>query len=162
MSISTDTYVRTLAMRALNDAGITEPPIDIERVAESLGVPIRRVNLPGFFKGAVVNEEGMPVLLVNCAQPPSRQRQVIAHLLGHVLLVLDGRSYPRNQRDHDDADAVAIELLMPAQLVDAQAKLWFNDYRYLARMFSADEGVMLQRMRTLGIIKGPRGIVWDY
>lgn len=163
MPTRTDTYFRGLAADAVAGAGIAEPPVDVELVAQSLGVPIRRISLPGFFRGAAINEDGMPVVVLNAAYPGSRQREALAHLLGHVLVVMDGGSYPRNSTfEHAEADAIGHELILPAEMVKSQSRLWFNDYRYLSRLFAVDEGAMLERMRELGIIKGPRGISWDY
>jgi hypothetical protein len=47
-------------------------------------------------------------------------------------------------------------------MVIEQARLWFNDYRYLARLFGVSEDVMLERMREMGLIRGPEGDVWVY
>ena len=81
-----------------------------------------------------------------------------------MLLVLhgDGETYPREQGDHKGADLVANELMLPTQMVTDQAKLWFNDFRYLARLFGVSEEQMLDRMRQMGLISGPQGAVWDY
>jgi hypothetical protein len=46
-------------------------------------------------------------------------------------------------------------------MVKEQARKWFNDYRYLARLFGVTEGEMLSKMRMLGLIKS-HGIMWDY
>lgn len=163
MPLKAEAYYRTIAERALADAGIHELPVPLERLAESLGIPVRMVVLPGFFGGAIVNEDGLPVLLVNTAHTEQRRRHTLAHLLAHVLIVVDGGFYPRNTaKEHFDAEALATELLMPQAAVVEQSRLWFNDYRYLARMFAVDEGAMLERMRMLSIIKGPRGIGWEY
>ena len=52
--------------------------------------------------------------------------------------------------------------MLPAQLVTEQARLWFNDHRYLARLFGVSEREMVDRMRALGLMKGPQGVMWDY
>jgi hypothetical protein len=39
--------------------------------------------------------------------------------------------------------------------------MWFNDYRYLSRLFGVPEGTMLERMRELHLVKN-QGIMWDY
>ena len=46
-------------------------------------------------------------------------------------------------------------------MVVEQARKWFNDYRYLARLFGVSESDMMEKMRDLGLIKS-RGVVWDY
>lgn len=163
MALYTDAFFADVASRALERAGVTEPPVPIEALVEAHGVPIRYVRLPLFFFGAMVSEDGMPVMVVNWAQPEDVRRWTIAHMLGHVLLVLEGPEhvYPRDSRDHSEADRVALELIMPQRMVAEHAKLWFNDYRYLAGLFAVTEDQMLDRMRKMGIIKGPRGIMLD-
>ena len=164
MSLKTDAYYRTVADEALRNTGIVEPPITMEAVAMRLGVPVRLVHLPAFFSGAAINEDGMPVLLLNSALEEAGRRRHLAHLLGHVLAVLDDSqaTYPREGRlDHHEADVIASELILPSWMVVEQAAKWFNDHRYLARLFGVTEAEMLSKMRELGLVKS-RGLVWDY
>ena len=51
--------------------------------------------------------------------------------------------------------------MMPTALVVDMARLWFNDYRYLSRLFGVTEGQMLERLRELGLVKN-HGISWDF
>lgn len=164
MAFKSDAYFRQLAAAALRSAGIDDPPVPVEVVAMKLGIPVRIVNLPAFFQGATINEDGMPVLLVNGVRDEMGRRRTIAHMLGHVLIVLDDPDigFPRGAGDHRPADIVADELIMPGHLVTDQAQKWFNDYRYLARLFGVGETEMEQKMRDLGLIRGPQGIMWDY
>lgn len=164
MSLRTEAYYRTIAAEALERIGVTDPPIPVDALVASLGIPVRPVNLPAFFTAATVYEDGLPVMVVNWAQPEQVRRAALAHMVGHVLLVLkgDGNSYPRNTGDHREADLVARELLLPTQMVIDQARLWFNDYRYLARLFGVGEDEMLARMQDMGLIKGPQGLAWDF
>lgn len=164
MPLRTEAFYRGVAGAALERLGVREPPISVEALAASLGIPLRPVNLPEFFVAATVYEDGLPVMLVNWVKPEYERRRAIAHMLGHALLVLsgEGTSYPRDTGDHSEADLVANEIMMPGPLVVDQARLWFNDHRYLARLFGVEEAEMLDRMRNLGIIKGPEGIAWDY
>ena len=46
--------------------------------------------------------------------------------------------------------------MLPSQMVIDQSKLWFNDYRYLARLFGVSEEQMLDRMRSMGLVRGPK------
>jgi Zn-dependent peptidase ImmA (M78 family) len=159
-----DMHYRTLAAEAVRRASITEPPVPVEGLAADLGVPVRAVHLPAFFSGAIISEDGMPVLLLNSVLEESTRRQTLAHLLGHVLIVLadPAETYPRNSDPtHREADAAASELLLPEYLVRDQARKWFNDHRYLAGLFGVNESEMMNRMRELGIIKA-REVLWDY
>jgi Zn-dependent peptidase ImmA (M78 family) len=162
--LRTDSYYRSLAEAALKEAGVSEPPVPIEDIARGYGIPVRDVSLPSFFGGAIVNEDGLPVILVNTAKEEHARRKILAHLVGHVVVVLGDPegAYTRDAVEvHVDADNVADELLTPAYLVIDQAQKWFNDYRYLARLFGVTEDEMMQKMLNMGIIK-QRGIHWDY
>lgn len=159
-----DMHYRQIAADALERASIDEPPVPLDVLATDVGIPVRPVHLPSFFSGALIAEDGMPVALVNDVLEEDDRRRTLAHLLGHALIVLadPGESYPRNAvKEHREADAAANELLLPERLVREQSRKWFNDYRYLARLFGASENEMVARMRELGIIKA-RGVYWDY
>lgn len=163
MALNTDSYYRELAEDTLKRAGITEPPVPIAAVAEYFALPVRPVEVSGFFHAATVNEDGLPVVLLNVRKDEPTQHQALAHLLGHLLIVMasPGVSYPRDNPDHRTADVVAEELLMPSSMVREQASKWFNDHRYLARLFGVTEQQMMRKMLDLGIIK-QRGVLWDY
>ncbi|HET6498628.1 MAG TPA: ImmA/IrrE family metallo-endopeptidase, partial [Coriobacteriia bacterium] len=152
------------AAEALRRAGITEPPVPLDVLAADVGIPVRAARLPTFFSGALIAEDGMPVALVNAEVAEDVRRRTLAHLLGHALIVLahPDERYPRNRvREHREADVAANELLLPESFVREQARVWFNDYRYLARLFGVTEPEMVQRMRELGIMKA-RGLFWEY
>lgn len=161
--LKTDAYYRDLAADALRQAGILEPPVDMRVVADTIGVPVRPVRLAGFFSGMLVSEEGMPVMVVNATRDELHQRSTLAHMIGHVVIMLaeEGATYPRNVADHRPADVVGAELVLPEFMVADEARKWFNDYRYLARLFAVTEGEMMEKMKGLGLIKD-RGIHWDY
>lgn len=164
MVLRTEAYYRAIATEALEKIGCIEPPVSIDAVIQSIGIPVRPVNLPLFFTSALVYEDGLPVMVLNWAQPEEVKREALAHMVGHVLLVLkgDGNTYPRSARDHGEAESVAKELLLPTTMVLDQARLWFNDYRYLARLFGVGENRMLSRMEEMGLVKGRGGDVWNY
>lgn len=163
MTLRTETYYRQVAEDALQSAGVTEPPVSIGDLVASQSIPVRPVNLPSFFTAATIYEDGLPVMVVNFAKPEIERRRALAHMLGHVLLLLadNEHAFPRTTGGHQEADLVARELIMPTRLVIEQARTWFNDYRYLSRLFGVTEGVMLDRMRELGLITN-QGVIWDF
>ncbi len=164
MPLKTEAYYRQIAEEALVSAGVSEPPVPVEHIIASLGIPVLPVNLPIFFTAATVNTDGLPVMVVNFAQPEPVRREALAHMLSHMLLLLEDPSnvFPRGTADHDDAEMLAHELTMPSTMVIDQSRLWFNDFRYLARLFGVGEVAMLERMRELGIIDNQQGIRWDF
>jgi Zn-dependent peptidase ImmA (M78 family) len=138
--------------------------VPVDELVAAQGIPVRAVSLPQFFTAALVYEDGLPVMMLNSAKPEPERRVALAHMLGHVLLVLSGLStaYPRQDGSHRDAEVVAEELMLPSSMVVEQSRLWFNDYRYLARLFGVSEEQMLERMRAMGLVRGPEGVLWEY
>jgi Zn-dependent peptidase ImmA (M78 family) len=164
VSLKTEAYFRSVAGEALARIDASQPPVPFDVLADSLGIPIRPVNLPTFFGGALVYEDGMPVMIVNWRRAETQQREATAHMIAHVLLVLEGddQGYSREEGPHPEAEILARELLLPTPMVTAQARLWFNDHRYLARLFGVEERRMVERMRELDLLKGPPGVLWEY
>lgn len=163
MPIRSDSYYRRLAEDAVSDAGMFEPPVTLDKIAAFLGVPVRYYMMPIFFESAVVNEDGLPVVVVNSAVAEGRRRGALAHSLGHLLIVLGDPegTYPRTTGEHREAALVAATLLMPDGLVMDQARKWFNDHRYLAGLFGVTEDEMFEKLVELGVVQS-RGIRWDY
>jgi Zn-dependent peptidase ImmA (M78 family) len=164
VGLRTQAYFMKVAEDALAGAGVFEPPVPVTKIIESLGVPIVPVNLPNFFTAATVSTDGLPAMIVNYVQPEPVRREALAHMLSHLLLMLDdpANGFPRDKGDHNDANMLARELTMPSKMVIDQSRLWFNDFRYLARLFGVGEAAMLERMRELGIVNNQQGIRWDY
>lgn len=159
-----DAHYRGLVEAQLKAAGVSEPPVPVEDIAVILGAPVMTVSFPVWFSGAIVVEDGMPVMLVNSSASSEGRRDAVAHMLAHLLARIDdpGTPYPRDaEPDHRLADVMAEELIMPEYLVREQAAKWFNDYRYLGRLFGVSEADMMDRMRDLGLLKS-RGVLWDY
>lgn len=163
MALRSDTYYRGLATAALKEADLDEPPVPVEELAERCGIPVRYVVMPSFFSSAIIAEDGLPVILVNSTRDEYVRRRALAHSMGHILIVMNDAegTYSRTIGEHPEADLVADELLTPAFMVVDQSQKWFNDYRYLARLFGVSEQEMTRKMVEMGIIQ-QRGILWDY
>ena len=162
--LTSDNHYRGLVEGQLRHAGVVEPPVSVDGVAAIRGVPIMTVAFPAWCTGAIVVEDGMPVVLLNASSSPESRRAALAHMLSHILVRIDDPStpYPRDMSvDHRLADAMAEEFVMPEYLVREQAGKWFNDYRYLARLFGVSESDMMAKMRDLGLMKA-HGMFWDY
>jgi hypothetical protein len=162
--LRSDAHYRGLVEAQMRHAGIVEPPVSVDDAAAILGVPIMTVAFPAWFTGAIVLEDGMPVVMLNASSTSEGRRAALAHMVSHILMRIDDPAtpYPRDmQSEHRLADMMAEEFVMPEFLVREQAGKWFNDYRYLARLFGVSESDMMTKMRDMGLIKA-RGMVWDY
>ena len=119
------------ARTLLEDQGIVEPPIDVERIARTLGFAVRRGELNGDVSGTAIRR-GMDIVLgINSKQSPERQRFSLAHELGHALLhddplhldelaVIGFRSdlsSTANDPKEVEANQFAAELLMPEAFI---------------------------------------------
>lgn len=164
MPLRSEAYYAKIAAAALERAETNDPPVPLRSIIASFGIPVRPVSLPDFFTAATVHEDGLPVMVVNSAKPEQEQRAALAHMLAHVLLVLEGETdaYPKDTQEHVEADRLARELVMPRGMVTEQSRMWFNDHRYLARLFGVDETEMVQRMRELGLLKNKPDSPWDF
>lgn len=164
MPLRSDSYYRQLVNDQLKKTGFAEPPVSLDDVAKHLGVPLLAVSFPPWFTGAIVVEDGMPLILLNTSSSAEGRRDALGHMLAHILVRLDDPEspYPRGaETQHRVADLMSEEFVMPTYLVHDQARKWFNDYRYLARLFGVPETDMLEKMREMGLIKS-RGMIWDY
>jgi Zn-dependent peptidase ImmA (M78 family) len=164
VTVRTEQFYQQVAEDALRAIGCTEPPVPISDIVASLNIPVRSVTLPAFFTAATIYEDGLPVMVINRARPEIEQRRALAHMTGHVLLALsdDPDPFPRAEGSHRQADLVARELMMPMQMLIQQSRTWFNDYRYLSRLFGVTEGTMLDRMRELGLVRNQNTAIWDF
>lgn len=107
-------------------------PVDVEAVANSLNIHIRRQDLEDNVSGLLVIKKEAVVIGVNSKHHPHRQRFTIAHELGHyelhrtsAHLFVDAapvffrneESAKGNESQEIEANAFAAELLMPADVL---------------------------------------------
>lgn len=112
-------------------------PVDVDGLAESLGISVRYAPMPAEISGALVCEGKSYAITVNSRHPRTRQRFTLAHELGHYIHhrhiigggVNDSKAYkttgdaehfnPRILPKHEtEANQFAVSLLMPKELVD--------------------------------------------
>ncbi|RDG17661.1 hypothetical protein DQM11_09030 [Leuconostoc pseudomesenteroides] len=102
------------------DTDSTEERIDIEEIAEKLGLTIVKENMAGESGKLEGN-----VIHIDSSESVARQRFTIGHEIGHYLLGQDdasrhdeGEGYTPSQRKQERlANAYAAQLLMPVNLV---------------------------------------------
>ena len=152
------TYVqhRRQAEALVKDFGFDQPPIDMRKIADGLGIEIIEMTMPTWFFGVLINLKGDFYIALNKGMPDHRKNFTLAHEIGHYQLHGTELAYMKNcKRDyfHREADVFAAELCMPTEMVKAEAKKWYNDYRWLAQQFAVSETAMVRKMRELGILK---------
>jgi len=117
-------------------AGAIKAPINVQAIAEFLGITVSFQPFKPELSGVLLKEETRTVIGVNSAQASTRQRFTIAHELGHYVLAHkgeifvdqtvrrqavtirhDNKSSLGTDSNEKDANAFAAELLMPEELI---------------------------------------------
>jgi len=128
-------------------AGIREIPVDIERVAQACGYPVRDRPLPAGERGTIARDGDHTVIVINQDRPgqaAAERRWVIAEELGHAVLehsalvasnapgAAPAIAEPRRREEEREAKGFAAEILMPEEKVRGRfAELAPRIYRTL-------------------------------
>jgi Zn-dependent peptidase ImmA (M78 family) len=80
------TRAHTAAERLLRRLRITTPPVDVDDIASRLGVHVLYEAIGDDALGVLIACPDAPVVCVNRDLPRSKQRHVLAHELGHIVL----------------------------------------------------------------------------
>ena len=167
---------RATAEKLVERLGLRAGPIDVEKIAEALGLRVVAENLGGEISGLLVSKEGMASIAVERREPPARRRFTIAHEIGHFLL---RHHLQRNELVHTDerwqviyrspkasegldpmevqANQFAATLLMPTRILrdrvqQLQKPLTEADVKKLANDFKVSEQAMTIRLSGLGLL----------
>lgn len=156
------------ALDLIQRHNILEPPVNVERIAEDLGIEVRSTNFEDNVSGLLVRRGDEVVLGVNADHSENRQRFSIAHEIGHFVLHMTKPIFVdeclirfRNQASKDgvnreeiEANAFAAELLMPEHLVRQEMDsldYWDEDtVEQLSRKFKVSQDAFVFRLTNLG------------
>lgn len=152
----------------------TRVPVDVESVAEYLGLSIVDEDLESSVSAMLVVKDGRGgVIGVNTNHHPNRKRFSLAHEIGHYLLhrkeatvfvdaapvfFRDDTSSAGTERQEIEANAFAAELLIPAdslrESVEQQALDPYDDaaVQRLARAFGVSAQALTIKLVRLGLI----------
>ena len=160
------------AIDLLDQFGIDELPIPVDKIAEDLGVSLRYEPLEGGLSGVLFrDQQGRQVIGVNALHAHVRQRFTIAHELAHLRLHEDALYVDGLVRRDDksslaldpqeiEANSFAAELLMPRKLVLRELANNVPEgavadptklLRRLGREFGVSEQAMEFRLVNLGV-----------
>lgn len=137
-----------MAERLLEQAGVGSAPVQLERVANHLGVEIQYADLGEDCSGVLVRNGNRAVIGVNEDHHSNRKRFSIAHEIAHFVLhkgdtyidkgyrvqFRDLESGSGTKREEMEANAFAAALLMPA--------VWVRD-AFLSQPFDLTEDDVL-------------------
>jgi Zn-dependent peptidase ImmA (M78 family) len=154
----------------LSRAGVSAPPVPVEKIADMLGARIVRSDFNNEISGLLVRRGEEIVIGVAKEQAPTRQRFTIAHEIGHLVLhdaeeVHVDREFRvklRSQQsteaidvDEIEANAFAASLLMPEHFLRADARKLSIDFEdaskidALARRYKVSSQAMTFRLMNL-------------
>lgn len=164
MPIYTHLYIKEQAISLIEENEITEPPVDVVKVAKNLGIEIMEMTNDLWFYGMLSRYEDDFYIIVNKLMPETRKRYAIAHEIGHHQLHGHDLEHQRaNDEDyrHREADVFAEELCIPTELVRRTAADLMNNHKILARMFNVSEPLMVKKMEELKLLQKNK-YDWDF
>jgi predicted transcriptional regulator len=144
------------------------PPVDVYAIARDLGIEVRRRLMSADTSGLIERspERGGPsgfAIAVNALHSPKRQRFTVAHEIAHFILhrdligprgeVVDDAMYRSSLSDtlERQANRLAAEILMPAQLIRELYQDGNHSPEALARDFDVSQQAMEIRMAELNL-----------
>jgi hypothetical protein len=152
-----------IGARTLKSAGITEPPVDLERLCAYLRLHHERpwhlstdvwdaLNRPSRGRTRFKSQESRGL--------NARHRWKVAHEIAHHLIHgaephLRAGTWETHEIEYE-ADLLAAELLMPPSAVKKAAKAHGDDLDALAKEFGVGSREMEKRLRELGLLPEER------
>lgn len=151
--------LQNLKMR-LSSAGLYDIPVNIEDVAEFLGIEVIRELMEDDISGYLEYRDGAWVAGVNALHHPNRQRFTIAHEIAHYILHRDpsikfiDQTFARRSVAGDEpereADELAADLLMPEDRINSEIQNGNTSLTTLATLFQVSSLAMRYRVQNLG------------
>lgn len=142
-------------------AGVSEPPVDIERVAAALGYRVIPYPFPN--KGKAIVNIDKKVIGINSTHPLPMQRFSAAHELGHCLsghehrenAFLEGKERYFDPYFHQEkeADSFASELLMPQDFLEQDLSKIGTDIEKLMDLYQVSKEALLIRLKSSRLIE---------
>lgn len=156
---------REEARALLSRMNISDVPVPVENIVRGLGITLRSEVLADELSGMAFVKDGQPVIVVNRAHHPNRQRFTIAHEIAHHILDadhiansvhVDKAIFRRDRLSEKGSDlrevranSFAAELLMPENLMRQFANVDINDeiqISRIARSFSVSTAALSYRL----------------
>ena len=156
----------------LQEAGVEEPPVPIERMARLRGAQLRYAPHEGDLSGALVKDGEQVVIAVNACLNKLRQRFTIAHELAqlwlhgaevphidHLFAIWHADGVGAQPRDIAEAhtNSLALELLIPSKLLAEDLQDVVIDYldetpvRRLANRYGVNAQLMTFRLAQIAL-----------
>lgn len=143
--------------------GVTEPPIDVDRIAEALGFSVLPFAFDESTEGFTFIEGNVKSIGVNSSRARVRQRFTVAHELGHYLsghenydhgtMYVEDRPawFDPQSRQEMEANEFAAALLMPKAFLRSDVSKYGLDVPLLAKRYEVSEQAMWIQLIDLGL-----------
>lgn len=156
---------------------ITQPPVDVIKIAELEGVNVIFEPLEQEISGFMVKQDGGVFIGINALHHGNRQRFTLAHELGHLHLhsttptvyvdeapvYFRGSMHPAATQEEVEANVFAASLLMPPNFLQADLQAHTIDaldeaaVRQLSNRYQVSPQALTIRLMQLGLLGGMRG-----
>ena len=162
------------ARRLLEKMSIVNPAVDVERIAQTLGLNVIRQQFQEDLSAVLVKSGNASTIGINSKHPRARQRFSIAHELGHywldhpgdmfvdkttaTVLFRDGRSGDGTSLHEMEANRFAAALLMPPHFLIESFMERSGTFGVtemvasLAKQYEVSQQAMKIRLSSLGLI----------
>lgn len=145
--------------------GVRSTPVQIEEIAEKLGIRIKRAPSDDF-SGLLLRKDGRALIGINDSESHVRQRFTIAHELGHFFLhqakdafvdYRDNQSGIVRSFKEREANMFAAAFLIPRKLLVADVQkisskgIFDPEIESLARKYDVSKESMNYRLLNLGL-----------
>ena len=135
--------IASSATKVLHDTQLFRLPVDVDCLAERLGIKVHYEDLEDDYSGLLVIRDGQALAYINSKHHPNRQRFSLAHEIGHFVLHESRRTdkenayvdksmrlYQRSDRGYSrmewQANVFAAQVLMPSTLL--RSKIFDEGY----------------------------------
>lgn len=152
---------RKKADALINLAKISEPPINLNKIASIFGFKIIPYPFPEYRKGIIFMETGIKVIGVNSNHPLPIQRFTIAHELGHLtnghemiehdFILGEEKYFSRHFQQEKEADLFASELLLPKEFLIKDLNSFGIDENKLIEKYIVSKTALWIRLNTLNL-----------
>lgn len=151
------------AEKLLKSADEKEPPVDVEKIAESCGLIVQEWDFVDEVSAVLIDAPDFSVIGVNEQHKPNRRRFSIAHELGHFVMghtddlfieflapELFQEQSPQRVDQEREANWFAADLLMPKSWIE---KDWRQSYDLteMAKKYMVSEQAMWIRLQHFGL-----------
>jgi Zn-dependent peptidase ImmA (M78 family) len=151
------------ARTIVRQLGLITPPVDVNLIAERLGLAVTYAALSGL-SGSLVRYDGKELIVININEPQQRQRFSLAHEIGHSQLHHSALSFtcileaPQDtapiRKVERQASRFAAALLMPEWMV-RQDYFSGSSNEAIAKHFEVSTEAVYWRLTHLGLARNP-------